>query len=130
LILGEPVYFATGKSDIEPDSESTLESLAQYLDENQDISLLRIEGHTDNVGMPSSNLDLSGKRAKAVRDWLVEHGVDSDRLVAVGFGDTRSIATNSTEEGRAKNRRTAFVIVQVRGERPRGRADGGGTMFE
>jgi len=130
LELGEPVYFATGKSDIEPDSEPTLESLAQYLDETQDISLLRIEGHTDNVGMPSSNLYLSGWRARAVRDWLVEHGIDSDRLIAVGFGDTRSIATNSTEEGRAKNRRTEFVIVQVRGQRPRGRADGGGTVFE
>jgi outer membrane protein OmpA-like peptidoglycan-associated protein len=130
LTLGEPVHFATGSSSIERDSQSILEDLAAYLEENQDITLLRIEGHTDNVGIPSQNLQLSGKRAKAVRNWLVEHDIDESRLVAVGCGGTKPTASNSTEEGRAENRRTEYVVVGGNEGRRRARASEGCEVFE
>ncbi|MCL2823994.1 MAG: OmpA family protein [Polyangiaceae bacterium] len=131
LRLAGPVYFQTGKADIDPKSEATLEDLRLFLDENQQITKLRIEGHTDNVGQPVDNLKLSGDRAKAVRIWLVNRGIASSRLVSVGFGDTKPVAPNDTADNRDKNRRTEYVVVEVGGKPWRGAdATGGGTVFE
>jgi OOP family OmpA-OmpF porin len=65
---------------------------------------LAIEGHTDSVGLQAYNQRLSADRADAMKSWLVAHGVDPARLTAAGFGDTRPVADNASEEGRAKNR--------------------------
>jgi OOP family OmpA-OmpF porin len=71
---------------------------------------LIIEGHTDNIGGAQFNLELSRKRAEAVKRWLVDKaGIGEIRLTTVGYGLTRPIADNSTEEGRAKNRRVELV---------------------
>ena len=130
LQLPGAIHFETGKATILPDSEGTLNDLKTYLDDNQQVTLLRIEGHTDNVGQPAANLALSGERAKSVRSWLVGKGISESRLVAVGFGDTKPIADNNTPAGKEQNRRTEFTIVQVKG-RPYQGADrlGGGTEF-
>ena len=72
---------------------------------------IRINGHTDDVGDAADNQTLSQGRAEAVRAYLVQAGIDPDRLTALGFGETRPMASNDTPEGRARNRRTAFEIV-------------------
>jgi OOP family OmpA-OmpF porin len=99
------INFATGKADITPDSAKTLEQIAQLLKNKPDWKL-RVEGHTDNVGKAKANLDLSKKRAEAVKGYLVKKlGVEAARLTSEGYGDTRPLAPNTDEDGRAKNRR-------------------------
>jgi OOP family OmpA-OmpF porin len=66
---------------------------------------IQISGHTDNVGNPQRNRALSQSRAEAVRAYLVEHGIDGSRVEAIGYGDTRPVASNDTEAGRQQNRR-------------------------
>jgi outer membrane protein OmpA-like peptidoglycan-associated protein len=72
---------------------------------------IRINGYTDNIGSDADNLTLSENRAKAVVDYLVSKGVDNKRLTSKGFGETQPVADNSTEEGRALNRRTEFIVT-------------------
>jgi len=75
------------------------------------IKKVRIEGHTDAVGTHEYNLDLSQRRVLSVMRFLVEQGVEPARLEAIGHGKTRPIADNTTDEGRARNRRVDFIIV-------------------
>jgi outer membrane protein OmpA-like peptidoglycan-associated protein len=70
---------------------------------------IRVEGFTDNVGSREANVKLSSDRADAVMNWLAEHGIDRGRLSSKGYGESRPVASNSTEEGRAKNRRVQLV---------------------
>jgi OOP family OmpA-OmpF porin len=99
------IYFDVDKSDIKPDSTKTLDEIASLL--KIDLSLkLEISGHTDNTGDKDHNMALSEARAKAVVDVLVKkYGIDPARLEAKGYGDTMPVASNDTEDGRAKNRR-------------------------
>jgi len=102
------IHFDTGKADILPDSESTLNEIVKLMQQQGDLKL-RVEGHTDNQGSVASNQTLSDKRAQSVVTWLTGHGVAAGRLSAKGFGQTKPIADNSTEDGRAKNRRVELV---------------------
>ncbi len=102
------IHFDTGKATIQPDSEGTLNEITKLLQENPDLKL-RVEGHTDNVGAAAANQTLSEKRAQAVVAWLVAHGVSASRLTATGFGATKPVADNSSEDGRSKNRRVELV---------------------
>tara|TARA_Y100000589_G_scaffold110243_1_gene104786 strand:- start:40576 stop:42540 length:1965 start_codon:yes stop_codon:yes gene_type:complete len=104
------VFFETAKYDLKPESKIELDKLVAFLKKNSTLKLL-ISGHTDNVGNPKDNQILSENRAKAVYDYLVENGVDPSRLQTAGFGDTKPIADNNTEEGRALNRRTEIEII-------------------
>lgn len=130
LTLPGAIVFETGKAVIKTESEPVLEQLHAFLEGKKQITLVRIEGHTDNVGKPADNLKLSGDRALAVKNWLVNKGVDGKRLISVGFGDTKPVADNAKEEGRAQNRRTEFIVVEVGSKAWMG-ADpiGGGTVF-
>jgi len=102
------IHFNTGKADILPDSESTLNEIVKLM--QQDAALhLRVEGHTDNQGNATANQMLSEKRAQSVVAWLTAHGVPAARLTAKGFGQTKPVADNSTEDGRAKNRRVELA---------------------
>jgi OmpA-OmpF porin, OOP family len=102
------INFDTGKANILPDSERMLGEIAKLLD--QDAALkLRVEGHTDNQGTAASNQTLSERRAQAVVAWLVAHGVSASRLTSAGFGQTKPVADNQTDAGRAKNRRVELV---------------------
>jgi outer membrane protein OmpA-like peptidoglycan-associated protein len=87
-----------------------LNEFIEFLDENPKVKIA-IHGHTDNVGDQASNLELSTNRAKAVMNYLILEGISSARLEFKGFGESKPIASNQTEEGRAKNRRTEFVIL-------------------
>ena len=97
-------------------SEVVLDQLKLFLDENPQVTKLRVEGHTDNVGQPGDNEKLSGERALTIKKWLVDKGIPKERLIAVGFGEKKPIADNSKEEGRAQNRRTEFRIAELKGK--------------
>lgn len=105
------VFFDSGSDRLRPESYSELNRLKALLDENPGLKI-RINGHTDNVGSDSENLNLSTQRAKAVFDYLIQQGVNAGRLGYAGFGETRPIAPNDTPEGRQQNRRTEFEVAK------------------
>jgi outer membrane protein OmpA-like peptidoglycan-associated protein len=98
------INFETGKSTIKPESQSIIDELYKMLSENQSLKII-VEGHTDNVGNANSNKTLSEQRALSVKTALVNKGISSDRIKTVGYGQDKPVGDNSTEEGRAKNRR-------------------------
>jgi outer membrane protein OmpA-like peptidoglycan-associated protein len=104
------IFFDFNKYDLEPQSQAELDKVVQLLQENPTVKI-QLEGHTDNIGNAADNLKLSENRAKAVVNYLISKGVDNKRLVAKGYGATQPIADNTTDEGRAQNRRTELKIV-------------------
>jgi outer membrane protein OmpA-like peptidoglycan-associated protein len=105
------IYYKTNSADLDPSSLIVIEEFAEFLKKNPTIKI-EVHGHTDNVGDVKSNLALSTDRAFGVRDLLLAQGIDEKRLVGFkGFGASKPIADNTSEAGRAKNRRTEFVIV-------------------
>lgn len=103
------VYFDTGKAEIKPESDTTLAEIAKLLNANATMKL-HVVGHTDNVGTQASNLELSKLRAAAVVSALVtKHKIAAARIDSAGVGPLAPVATNRTEEGRAKNRRVELV---------------------
>ena len=103
------IYFDTGKSVIKPESEQALTEVAKLLEQDPALKV-HVVGHTDNVGGDDSNMKLSLERANAVVQSLVtKHGIAAARLKAGGVGPLAPMASNDTEEGRAKNRRVELV---------------------
>ncbi|HML36837.1 MAG TPA: flagellar motor protein MotB [Bacillota bacterium] len=112
--LSNAIFFDSGSAQIKKENEKTLLDIAQIV--NTMNNFIRIEGHTDNVPMKSemypSNWDLSAARAaNVVQLFINEAGVSPEKLVAVGYGEYRPVADNSTEEGRAKNRRIDIIVL-------------------
>lgn len=108
----KPVFFATDKDVILPQSFPVLQAVADALRADMAILRMAVEGHTDNRGSVAHNTDLSDRRAKSVMRWLVDKGhVNPERLSARGYGPMRPIADNATNAGRAQNRRVDFVII-------------------
>jgi len=108
-VATQGILFDTGSDRLRPESTPTLKEIGEMLKAHPDLRIL-IEGHTDNVGNPAFNQTLSEKRAAAVKAFLEkEYGIDSSRLEAQGFGDTRPAASNDTPEGRQANRRVELV---------------------
>ena len=92
-------------------SSAVLDIVGDVLERHADLRL-EIGGHADSVGPEDYNLDLSQRRAEAVRTYLVQHfKIDPDRLTAAGFGESRPIATNANPTGRTLNRRVEFVVT-------------------
>lgn len=104
------IFFATNKSELLPESRAELNKLVKFLKSMTDITI-EISGHTDNVGTDAYNNVLSNDRANAVYNYLINNGIPSERLSYKGYGKTKPIDTNDTEEGRANNRRTEFKII-------------------
>ncbi len=104
------VYFDTGKATIRHESNDQLNELKEYLELKPDVRV-EIAGHTDDVGTEESNMDLSQRRAEAVRNWLIRRDIDGDRIEAKGYGESEPIADNDTSEGRQMNRRTEVRIL-------------------
>jgi OOP family OmpA-OmpF porin len=102
------ILFDTGKTNIKPESDALLDEIAAMLKAEAQLKL-RIEGHTDNVGAKASNLQLSKGRASALKAALVARGIAAERFTTEGYGDTKPVADNTTEEGRAQNRRVELV---------------------
>lgn len=112
ISLRRQISFATGSDEILPNSEPILMEVADALLRNPDLELIEIQGHTDSRGELEVNMLLSQRRADAVRQWLVQHGVEPARLMAKGYGPTRPLAPNITAYNRARNRRVQFKIVR------------------
>jgi len=104
------ILFETAKADLKPELKENLAEVAGILKTLLMESSVVVEGHTDNVGGATSNKRLSEQRASAVLKYLIERGVDKKRLKSVGYGLTKPVADNKTDEGRAKNRRVELVI--------------------
>lgn len=104
------INFATNSFELNNKITLVLTEFIEFLNENPTVKVA-IHGHTDNVGDPKENMLLSENRAKAVYNYLIIEDIDASRLSFKGFGETKPIAKNNSEEGKAKNRRTEFVIV-------------------
>ncbi|MGB5167803.1 MAG: OmpA family protein [Acidimicrobiia bacterium] len=111
LIAGKVVEFEFASDQLTPIGTALLDELLVPLVEFSAVPV-EIAGHADAQGSPERNLELSRRRAQAVLDYFVSRGEDPERFVAVGYGDTRPIADNSTEEGRQKNRRIEFIALE------------------
>jgi OOP family OmpA-OmpF porin len=112
----EQVQFAFNSDRILHASDVILTAVLKIVQDHEEITKISIEGHTDNVGSAKYNKDLSNRRAASVRNWLVQHGVDPDRLTSIGYGLERPIADNVTEDGRQENRRVEFHITEIHGK--------------
>lgn len=110
ITLSGSVIFASGGSELLPAARSKLSEVATALDQGEQASRITVEGHTDSVGAGPMNQELSVRRASAVRDALVAGGVAAERINVVGYGASRPIADNSSEAGRANNRRVEIVV--------------------
>lgn len=116
LVILDKVYFDTNKATIKERSFNVLDQVAATLRANKQITKLRIEGHTDSHGKDAYNMTLSQNRTQSVKQYLINKGIDADRMEAKGFGETRFIDTNKTKKGRANNRRVEFVITEIDGK--------------
>ena len=109
-IVLKNIFFETGSAELKDESQVELDKLVEFMNSNTQIRI-EISGHTDNVGSDAVNQKLSENRAKSVANYLIDSGIESGRIRAVGYGKTRPIDTNDTEKGRANNRRTMFEII-------------------
>jgi len=110
LNLPDNISFDVGRADIKPHLMRSLDSVAQTL-RQYDRTRIEIAGHTDSTGSAASNQTLSENRAHAVRSYLASRGVAPERMYAVGYGQSRPIASNATDYGRAQNRRVEIIVV-------------------
>ena len=108
----EKVYFDLAKASIKSESFQLLDDVAEILRDNPDIKLIRVEGHTDSRGSAKYNKSLSDRRAKSVRQYLMDAGIDPDRLQSEGFGEERPVDPQENESAWEQNRRVEFVIVE------------------
>ena len=101
--------FDFNKAEVRPEGRDILDRVVKTLKDNPDVKVV-VEGHTDSVGSDAYNKKLSERRAEAVKRYLVRQGIDPSRIRTVGYGKSKPIADNSTEEGRAKNRRAEVIV--------------------
>ncbi len=111
LIEGKVVEFEFGSDELTDEGKALLDELLVALREIPNVPV-EVDGHADAKGTPERNMLLSQQRAQAVVDYFVSQGEDPNRFIAIGYGDTRPIADNSTEEGRQKNRRIEFIALE------------------
>jgi outer membrane protein OmpA-like peptidoglycan-associated protein len=116
------VLFATGKTDLLPGAQSSLEKVANAL-KDQEGSQISVNGYTDSTGSEEKNMQISQDRADHVRDYLVSNGVPAENVKAQGFGPSQPVADNNTTAGRAMNRRVEIVVQNQIGEEQQSPAD-------
>jgi outer membrane protein OmpA-like peptidoglycan-associated protein len=112
IVILDHILFFVDTAEIKPESHGILDEVTATLLDHPQILKVRVEGHTDSDGTDEYNFDLSDRRAAAVVTYLVEQGVEADRLTSAGLGESRPVDTNETEEGRQNNRRVEFHIVE------------------
>ncbi|MFO7181801.1 MAG: OmpA family protein, partial [Pseudomonadota bacterium] len=108
--LRRPITFQAGSGQLTPESRALVEELADYLRNHPEVGNIEVQGHTDDAGSTVTNQTLSQNRAQAVADALVRLGVDAGRVRAKGYGDTKPLVPNTTDENRARNNRVQIVI--------------------
>jgi len=114
--LKERVEFQTDSAVLLPTSTPILDEVVKVMSEHPELEHVRVGGHTDSTSTPEHNMKLSEQRAASVKQYLIDHGIAADRLVSKGYGQTRPIADNATEEGRAQNRRVEIHVLRHKGE--------------
>ncbi len=110
---GKTILFTTNKSAIRQDSIALLDSLADIISSCKDVVTdrgIQVSGHTDDVGNDTYNQSLSQRRAEAVREYFIKKGIDGNLIKSVGYGESKPITSNDSEEGRSQNRRITFEI--------------------
>ncbi len=117
IVVREAIQFDTNRDTIKSESLHVLDEISELIKKHPELVKIRVEGHTDTVGTKDENLSLSKRRAIAVRTYLIQRGIDASRLIAEGYGGDNPVAPNTTTDGRARNRRVAFTILD--------RTDGG-----
>ena len=117
IVITERIEFEFDSARLLESSTPVLTAVLDVMREHLELNVVLIEGHTDDIGDAKYNKDLSERRAESVRHWLIAHGVDVARLLDAGFGLERPIDTNSTSEGRQRNRRVEFHILERDGKR-------------
>ncbi len=127
ITIKQQIQFAVDQAVILPESTPLLNEIADALIHNPRIKKIEIQGHTDNSGTPEHNQTLSDQRADAVRQWLVGHGVTSDRLISKGYGQSKPLVPNVTPAMKQKNRRVQFIIQDQEAEVPTTGAAGTGS---
>jgi outer membrane protein OmpA-like peptidoglycan-associated protein len=134
IFVLENIYYELDKADIRPDAAKELDKLVQILIDNPEIKI-ELSSHTDSIASVEYNMDLSQRRAESAVKYLIQHGISPDRLVAKGYGELRPIARNTNPdgtdnpEGRQKNRRTEFKILEI-GVMPKPLEDDQGEEFD
>lgn len=118
IVLSQMVQFETGTATLRSESDAILSEVARILREHAELELVEVQGHTDERGSDELNLKLGQERAEAVVSWLVRRGITADRLTAKGYGSSRPIADNTTDEGRAKNRRVELRVLKTKEPAP------------
>lgn len=113
LNMPSNITFASGSSDLNARFFKVLDSVALVL-KKYDKTIVEVAGHTDSVGSEASNQALSERRANTVAQYLVGKGVKSERMIIIGAGETRPVASNDTEEGRALNRRVELTLLPLK----------------
>ncbi len=106
------IFFETGSYELKTWSRTELDKLTEFLMENEGVKI-EIAGHTDNIGSADFNQKLSENRAKSVYTYLLDNNIEENRLSYKGYGDQKPVSSNDSEEGRAKNRRTEFKIIEA-----------------
>jgi outer membrane protein OmpA-like peptidoglycan-associated protein len=112
IMIREKIQFETAKAVIKPESFDLLNEITSVVRDNAQIKKLSIEGHTDSDGGEKYNQKLSDQRAAAVREYLVQHGIDAARLASKGWGEAKPIGDNATDAGKEQNRRVEFIIAE------------------
>jgi outer membrane protein OmpA-like peptidoglycan-associated protein len=110
--IADKVQFETGKAEILPESFALLDEVAEVFLDNEQITLVQVEGHTDKTGSASINKKLSQQRAESVRAYLIDKGVNKKRMVAKGFGPERPLAQGDDDASLEQNRRVEFNILK------------------
>jgi outer membrane protein OmpA-like peptidoglycan-associated protein len=111
IVILDKVFFRTNRAMLLKKSYALLNAVAQTLQDNPQITLIEVQDHTDSDADDDHNMDLSNRRAAAVKNYLKAYGVEASRLSSKGYGESTPVATNDTDEGKAKNRRVEFKII-------------------
>ena len=112
IVISGKVMFEYNRAVIKSASHGLLNGVAKALKKHPEIIKIRIEGHTDSDGNAKYNRQLSKKRAKSVMEYLVKAGINENRMSASGYGEEMPIASNDSDEGKEKNRRVEFTIIE------------------
>lgn len=112
----ENVFFETNSYELKPASFTELDRLVKFMQRHKNL-VIEIGGHTDNVGSAAHNKELSSQRAKSVKNYLIEHGISSKSIEAKGYGESKPIASNNNSEGKSKNRRVEFRVIDKKAQK-------------
>ena len=112
IAINDKILFDFDKATIKPESHGLLDEIVQAIKDHPHIKKISVEGHTDGDGTDEYNQGLSERRAQAVTNYLTAGGIPADMLTSKGFGESRPIADNESEAGKAENRRVEFIITE------------------